>query len=87
MNVTPEEMREIKDHISKLERLNTKLSKLVTEVSSELDILNRRVAFINHPAGRALSAEQIKEKRKLRESTNQPGSYSAEILNFPHKEN
>lgn len=87
MKITPEEMRELNDHVQRIESLSTKLSTAAMDLDAEVDILRRRLSFINHPAGRALDAEQIKEKRKLRESPNQPGSYFAEVLNFPKKEN
>lgn len=86
MQVTPEEMRDMKEHVSKLRSMLERLEGLTRDLALELDVMERRLAFMSHPAGRALDSNQIKEKRKLRESTNQPGSYSAEILNFPHKE-
>lgn len=87
MNITPEEMRDINNHVQRVESLSTKLSTAAMDLDAEVDILKRRLSFINHPAGRALNAEQLKEKQKLRESPNQPGSYFAEVLNFPKKEN
>lgn len=87
MQVTPEEMRDMREHVSKLKSMVEHLEGLTRDFASELDVMERRLAFMSHPAGRALDSNQIKAKRKERLSEPpSPESYSGNVLNFTKKE-
>lgn len=87
MQVTPEEMRDMREHVSKLRSMVERLEGLTRDFASELDVMERRLAFMSHPAGRALDSTQTKAKRKERLSKPpSPASYSENVLNFTKKE-
>ena len=90
MQVTPEEMRDMKEHVSKLRSMVEQLEGLTRDFSLELDVMERRLAFMSYPAGRALDSNQIKAKQKERRDRlsklPSPESYSENVLNFTKKE-
>lgn len=76
MDISPQEMREMKDHLDKLEEMAIEMGNLSQKILEEVDIANRRLSFINHPAGRAREALKSPE----------PESYYNNVLKFTKKE-
>lgn len=53
MHVSPLEVKELKESLNKVRALGQQIYKLVEERDREIDILDRRVSFMSHPAGKA----------------------------------
>lgn len=62
VEVTAAEMRELKNGLDNLEHMAIQMGKLSEKMMEEVDISKRRLAFINHPAGRA--KETLRKVRK-----------------------
>ena len=61
MDISPQEMRAIKEDLDKLESMAIRMGNLSHEMMEEVDIAKRRLAFINHPAGRARETLNVSE--------------------------
>lgn len=53
MHVSPQEVKELKESLNKVRALGQQIYKLTEERDREIDILDRRLSFMSHPAGKA----------------------------------
>lgn len=53
MQLSPQEVKELKESLKKIKALGQQIYKLVEERDREIDILDRRLSFMSHPAGKA----------------------------------
>lgn len=53
MHVSPHEVKELKESLNKVRALGQQICKLTEERDREIDILDRRLSFMSHPAGKA----------------------------------
>ena len=53
MQASPQEVKELKESLKKITALGQQIYKLVEERDREIDILDRRLSFMSHPAGKA----------------------------------
>lgn len=53
MQASPQEVKELKESLNKVRALGQQIYKLTEERDREIDILDRRLSFMSHPAGKA----------------------------------
>ena len=53
MHASPQEVKELKESLKKVRALGQQIYKLTEERDREIDILDRRLSFMSHPAGKA----------------------------------
>ena len=53
MQASPQEVKELKESLKKITALGQQIYKLTEERDREIDILDRRLSFMSHPAGKA----------------------------------
>ena len=75
MQLSPQEVKELKESLKKIQALGHQIYDLAEERAREIDILDRRLSFLSHPAGNARKDDSTTE------------SYSNNILKFEKKEN
>ena len=53
MHLSPQEVKELKERLKNVKALGQQIYTLVEERDREIDILDRRLSFMSHPAGKA----------------------------------
>ena len=53
MHLSPQEVKELKERLKNVKALGQQISTLVEERDREIDILDRRLSIMSHPAGKA----------------------------------
>ena len=53
MQLSPQEVKELKESLKKIKALGQQIYMLVEERDREIDILDRRLSTMSHPAGKA----------------------------------
>lgn len=53
MHPSPQEIKELKEGLNKVRILGQQIYGLAEEQAREIDILERRLSFMSHPAGKA----------------------------------
>ena len=53
MHLSPQEVKELKESLKNVKVLGQRVYKLLEERDREIDILDRRLSFLSHPAGKA----------------------------------
>ena len=55
MHVSPQEIKAIKENLARIKAIDRLILKHEEERTREIDILDRRVSFLTHPAGKGRS--------------------------------
>lgn len=53
MHLSPQEVKELKESLKKIKALGHHIHSIVDERDREIDILDRRLSILSHPAGKA----------------------------------
>ena len=53
MQTSPQEVKELKESLNKVRALGQQINKLTEERDREIDVLDRHLSFMSHPAGKA----------------------------------
>lgn len=52
MDVSPQDIRAMKESLRTIEGLGVQITKLIEERENEINLLDRRLSFVSHPAGK-----------------------------------
>lgn len=53
MHLSPQDVKELKESLMKIKALGHNIHSIVEERDREIDILDRRLSLLSHPAGKA----------------------------------